>query len=473
MAIQGIVGIKQKWFLIVIFIIIGCSKSADKFTSKDQCVSCHIGARAFSFLPEILRKRLDPLSETLSKGLKAVETNTGSISDVSLLSARACEPCHKQSYQTWLKSPHSRSWIDPLFQLALNKEPMQWCINCHAPLREQQLNKFRIQLIREYSSKEKNQDGTLIGKNKFVQNGNLKKSENIIFKKLDENQLNSLRVLTDEGINCAVCHIRNGKIYAGPKKLVHQKKKEIQERSSNNKEQKSEQKFSKSNQSESCILPIERSSSLRDGSFCSGCHQFNFPSRSLSTHYSTLSMQNTVAEYGMSRAHSSGIMCSECHFFSDQQPTHDTSRGTEDSFSVKFQDVKNRETGRPYLEVIVTMKNIAHSWPTGDLFRSITLQSYDINNKLLDTAMISRTYNTEKNKLMSDTTIHNQSSDNSRLPAKSIQKNYMLYYDKKPVRCKIVYRYQGMIERSLQRNISNEVIQKKYQRILFDNICLE
>ena len=115
----------------------------------------------------------EPRTPLFPKGVQPVLT--GYEVSPEKLSSSHCKSCHKETHSQWEKSLHSKAWTDPIFQEAFKIEKMEWCINCHAPLNSQK---------QEYL-KQKTQGGYS---------------------------------LLDEGINCAACHVREGKVL-GSKKL--------------------------------------------------------------------------------------------------------------------------------------------------------------------------------------------------------------------------------------------------------------
>src|SRR5262245_41554016 len=44
-----------------------------------------------------------------------------------------CEGCHADIAAEWRSSLHRRSHSDPAYQRALEREPLAFCENCHAP----------------------------------------------------------------------------------------------------------------------------------------------------------------------------------------------------------------------------------------------------------------------------------------------------------------------------------------------------
>lgn len=107
------------------------------------------------------------------------------------LSARECGNCHDAFYHEWLKSMHRMAWLDPYFQTEfIYDDSKQICLNCHTPLENQQEN-----LVLGFKDKEK-------------------------FKPILKPNPAYDPQLRDEGVTCAVCHVRAGKI-VGPLDIKH------------------------------------------------------------------------------------------------------------------------------------------------------------------------------------------------------------------------------------------------------------
>ena len=53
-------------------------------------------------------------------------------------SAEFCGACHIDIYQEWAGSMMGQSFTDPVFAEWHHGEEFQWCLNCHAPLQNQQ-----------------------------------------------------------------------------------------------------------------------------------------------------------------------------------------------------------------------------------------------------------------------------------------------------------------------------------------------
>jgi hypothetical protein len=102
------------------------------------------------------------------------------------LSARECGNCHTTFYEEWSKSMHKMAWLDPYFQADFTHDgSKQICLNCHSPLENQQAH-----LVLGFKDKAK-------------------------FKPILKPNPDYDPHLRDEGVTCAVCHVRDGKI-VGP-----------------------------------------------------------------------------------------------------------------------------------------------------------------------------------------------------------------------------------------------------------------
>ena len=99
------------------------------------------------------------------------------------LSARECGTCHREAYQEWSESMHAHAWVDPYFQVDFEFDrSQQICLNCHTPLRDQQEN-----LVLGFRDREKFQP--ILSTNESFD-----------------------AALRDQGVTCAVCHVRDGVI---------------------------------------------------------------------------------------------------------------------------------------------------------------------------------------------------------------------------------------------------------------------
>ncbi len=105
---------------------------------------------------------------------------------IASMSAKACGQCHRAIYREWAESMHGRAWTDPYFQVDFRYDgSQQICLNCHTPLVNQQQN-----LVLGFKDRDK--FDPILAPNPGYD-----------------------ATLRDEGVTCAVCHIRNGRI-VGP-----------------------------------------------------------------------------------------------------------------------------------------------------------------------------------------------------------------------------------------------------------------
>jgi hypothetical protein len=103
------------------------------------------------------------------------------------LRAAECGACHEKEYREWRTTVHSRAWIDPYYQVDWAFDGRrQVCNNCHIPLDRQQ--ESRVLGFRDRD-----------------------KWEPVLAPNQDFDPM-----LQQEGVTCAGCHLRNGKI-VGPR----------------------------------------------------------------------------------------------------------------------------------------------------------------------------------------------------------------------------------------------------------------
>ncbi|WP_447600058.1 hypothetical protein [Nitrospira sp. Nam80] len=99
------------------------------------------------------------------------------------LKAESCGQCHREIYEEWKTSIHSRSYQDPFFQAYWTKDKRIWvCLNCHTPL--------------------ENQQPTLV---KDIPRGRVEKAHQETNPHFDAEY-------QKEGVTCAACHVRDGAI---------------------------------------------------------------------------------------------------------------------------------------------------------------------------------------------------------------------------------------------------------------------
>ena len=108
--------------------------------------------------------------------------------EAPFLSALACQSCHGHIVEQWKESRHAQAWTNPIFQEGYIAELDPTCVYCHAPHKEQFEEVQNNQAWYKAMHPEK---GSLI---------------NVPTKYPEP--------LSQEGITCATCHVRSGKMIA-------------------------------------------------------------------------------------------------------------------------------------------------------------------------------------------------------------------------------------------------------------------
>jgi len=212
-------------------------------------------------------------------------------------SVQACAACHAAEVADWKHSRHGQAFRNAIFQREYRQQPLDWCVHCHAPLQSQ----------------------------------------------FDEVKRGG-GPLSDEGVGCAACHVRQGQILSR----------------------------SRSEKSPHNTLVQE---DFGGPDFCAGCHQFNFPlfaqpgGRGQVSGYSPFPMQDTVAQFKKGPHH--GRRCGDCH-----------SRGSAGHRFPGAHDPAMLSRALSYtlcrwgdnLQVVLQNQGAGHNVPTGDVHRHILLR---------------------------------------------------------------------------------------------------
>jgi len=216
-------------------------------------------------------------------------------------SAQACARCHPKEYAAWQDSRHAHAYDNRLFLSSFRREPMPWCIYCHAPLPAQ----ARAAL------------GT------------------------SQQRLNE--PLLREGINCAICHVRDGAILSSHAPTA----------------------------AASAAHAMRYEPLLGKSEFCGACHQFNFPHQAEPFRYGATPMQNTLSEWQKTTR---GMECQECHMprGAHRFPGGHDAELLRDRLSLAL----TRSRGN-IITVALRARGIGHNFPTGDPFRRLRLELCD------------------------------------------------------------------------------------------------
>jgi len=282
--------------------------------------------------------------------------------------------------------------------LAFTREPAVSCVNCHAPLDRQSL----LPLV---DNPRKLPGGVA--------------------------DILSRKPITEEGINCAVCHVRNGKIYASKKPDALTEKRSIH--------------------------PIHVDTELAKPSFCASCHQFHFPGKENPVSFTNIPMQETVKEFYKSKQHQEGKTCQTCHFQNEKKESfHGSKKLKKEDFKIYL--VNESQSYKAHF----TTDQIAHSWPSGDLYRQIrvTITMEDGTQRI---------FFHQRNLLPFE---YPSWGNDSRLLVKEgrLDQDYETG-DKKPVHCRIEIHKQGGIEGNIKMVVTREMYEKNFLRLLYSGPC--
>ncbi len=249
------------------------------------------------------------------------------------------------------------------------------------------------------------------------------------------------RFQKEDGISCITCHVRNGKILTSkvPKKeLLSHRYQEIPQ--------------------------------METSEFCANCHQFSFPTvksmvkGNAEFHYSKLPMQDTYEEWKRSPYYNKK-QCQSCHLFPRSKFTHSFPGGHSlDDLSSAFVISIEKKSENAYLVEIET-KNIGHSFPTGDLFRTVRLRVYSPEKKFQKEWVFRKAFSVRQNpksdeasKVLSEDTVIESNSLNGNKKSliwMSDKRIESIYYE-------LFIEYQNGINQLVSKIASEDTI-KKFQ----------
>lgn len=227
------------------------------------------------------------------------------------LSAGNCTAeCHLKTGEEWARSRHAVAFSNPIYAVSERTVAGQaWCRNCHAPLEAQQ-------------------DGLARG---------------------DDH-------LASEGVNCAVCHVRDGKVLVADPPDARTLD----------------------------AHPAIWAPDLRSAAFCAGCHQLAMPDVDAfpAVHDTRVALQDTYAEWRASSAWDRGETCQTCHM---PEGDHGFVRGAHDvdalraAVSTSVRALVAPEGTDPRVpgfgaEFTLSASGVGHRFPTGDPFRRLVLE---------------------------------------------------------------------------------------------------
>lgn len=410
----------MNYIFFLFFIFISCEnknfeiqneneKLIQKISERNEFLSYNEEYRLF-FNRNPKFEKENPLISSFSQGRYSVKLHTD---NEELLYSKSCKNCHKKEYNLWNESLHSKSFSNPRFKIAFEKEPQAWCLNCHSPLWNfEQENKIEIENTSQEFYKTNN--------NLYI----FQRKEKTDYLKKEYKYQNYDTKLNREGVNCATCHVRNNSIYTA-------------------------KTFFSLNGIYSKIFSkhkLKQDLKLNSVDFCAGCHEFNFPLRNHPIiEYSNFPMQTTVSEFKKIDSKKE-VSCNSCHFNKSNHISSNLLNPEEFKKNFRFEfDFKNQTKE---LELKIEIPKIGHEFPTGDLFRQVHIKVYKENIEI-EKLILAKEANISKHKLEFNTRL----VPNEEF---SILKIFQLKLKTIPDKCLIEYHLQGKIDKSLESKISKK-----------------
>jgi hypothetical protein len=164
--------------------------------------------------------------------------------------AQSCARCHEKEFRAWKKSLHSQAFTNIRFYHAFQLEPMAWCLNCHAPYWYNSGHAARTRpgwTIQDIYRTDKRQY--------VVHRPHATDRLPSYREEYDYDHLRSPQ--NEEGVSCAVCHVRNDVVYTGRPVTSEMAAKALVNGGHE----------------------LRHDPVLRSPTFCAGCHGFPFPDR--------------------------------------------------------------------------------------------------------------------------------------------------------------------------------------------------
>ncbi|MFK7928952.1 MAG: multiheme c-type cytochrome [Myxococcota bacterium] len=224
--------------------------------------------------------------------------------------AQDCGGCHPGQYQQWRTSRHSKSATNAIFRTSWERRPDGWCLSCHAPRPEQQVDLL----------------------------GHLARP-GIPQRVLEDPPGQAWK----DGVDCLACHRDGDRLRtATPPSATAQ-----------------------------AMHPIAQDPTFGTELACSGCHEFAFQNHTPALPFTQGPnlTQSTVTEWRTSRAFQRGQVCQDCHM---GEHGHGMPGGHSPAFVRAALSVQATRQGSD-LRVQITPTSVGHAVPTGDPFRRLEL----------------------------------------------------------------------------------------------------
>ncbi len=227
------------------------------------------------------------------RGLAPVDV--GAVADPDRWSA-TCAECHAAHVDEWAASRHAVAWTNGIFQREYRREPLDWCVRCHAPLAT--------------------------------------------------GGPSSVTGAAEEGVNCAVCHFREGRMVSSAR--------------------------AEDSPHDTWVVD-----GYAGAEACGGCHEFNFPfvdEDHVVRRYTDHPMQHTLSEFRAGAHSGREGECLGCH---GNTPAGHRMPGGHDLGALQHALTLDvcRKSARA-LQLTVQNVGAGHNLPTGDLHRALRLRAW-------------------------------------------------------------------------------------------------
>lgn len=223
------------------------------------------------------------------------------------LSAQGCNACHPDAHAGWASSAHAK--VSPAFAEAAAQAGTPACYACHAPLQRQHAD------LASYP--EGDIHHPTLTPNPHWDGG-----------------------LQLEGVTCAACHVREGKIVTA-------------------------------NPGVQAPHPTVWSPELKESTACAICHQLSWPGASQPFY-------DTYGEWERSPHAAAGVSCQSCHFAHGDTVRHDSPADPARAVSLLVRPARpTLARGGPPLAVEITLQNTGagHAIPTGNPWKGVRLEA--------------------------------------------------------------------------------------------------
>jgi hypothetical protein len=236
------------------------------------------------------------VAERAPGGLEPIEPGTRA---PELLSAAACARCHPGEHAEWRASRHAVAWTNGIFRREYRTKPSRWCVHCHAPLAPQ----------------------------------------------VAEVAAGGATLLADEGVGCAACHLRGGRLVARARRP-------------------------------GSPHDTQARPDFGGPATCAGCHQFDYPIFDADGEVRRLSaypMQATVAQFHAGPLRDTPGGCRGCHA---QSPHGHRYPGAHDPAMLERALAFDACRDGDALALSLENRGAGHHVPTGDVHRHVVLRAW-------------------------------------------------------------------------------------------------